>query len=64
MRLGRSNAPDPGRIVSVPLQSETGLRVETLSWDEESGRIVMLAIEWDEEFQNLGQKKILIVDLL
>jgi hypothetical protein len=38
LRLGRTQAPDPSRSVSIPLLGYHG-HVEDLSWDEESGRI-------------------------
>jgi len=41
VRLGRTQAPNPSRPVSVQLPGYDG-RVEDLSWDEESGRICLI----------------------
>jgi len=40
-RLGRTEAPRPTHVVSIPLLGQDG-RPEDISWDEESGRISVL----------------------
>jgi hypothetical protein len=60
MRLGRLHAPDPSHAVSIPLLAQPGSLVD-LSWDEESGRIVVLISCMD---QGQDTRDILVVDLL
>ena len=60
MRLGRSHAPDPSHTVSIPLLGQPGSLID-LSWDEESGRIVVLVSCRNE---GLDEKNILVVDLM
>lgn len=40
-RLGRTEAPHPLHIVTIPLLGQNG-RAEDISWDEESGRLIFI----------------------
>lgn len=62
MRLGRvdAKAPDPARVVSIPIVGHNEMRMESLSWDEESGRICLFRL--DREAGNT--QNLLVVDLL
>jgi hypothetical protein len=59
MRLGRSRAPDPTRITSILLSGEKG-RVDTISWDEDSGCIFILA----SCFCGSEHQRLLVIDTL
>jgi hypothetical protein len=41
MRLGRSKAPDPSRLFSIPITGQTGA-IRDLTWEEQSGLICIL----------------------
>lgn len=61
MRLGTSEAPDPSRVVNIPLDGQSGY-IKDLSWDEESGRICVLI--WSPDQDEVSDRRLLIVDLL
>jgi hypothetical protein len=60
MRLGRLRAPDPSHTASIPILEQSG-SMRHLSWDEESGRIVILRSSFQEP---LGRLYLLVVDLV
>ncbi|KIM86421.1 hypothetical protein PILCRDRAFT_4916 [Piloderma croceum F 1598] len=61
MRLGRTQAPDPSRSVSIQLLGYYG-HVEDLSWDEESGRICAIYNPVDEYYGS--SSSLLMIDMI
>jgi hypothetical protein len=59
VRLGRTEAPDTSRSVSIQLLAWDG-RLEDVSWDEESGRICVIFSPSDDR----GSRGLLMVDMV
>jgi hypothetical protein len=62
MRLGRSKPTDPSRRISIPFAGEVG-EVLDVSWDEQSGLILILVIFWGGGF-GPAKTRLLMVELI
>jgi hypothetical protein len=63
MRLGNPLPPDPSRVSSIPLRGEMG-DILDLSWDEQSGRLVILVVFREGVNPEMERRRLLMVDLL
>lgn len=60
-RLGRSGAPDPSKVVLIPLiQREEDFEIEDLSFDETEGRVCLLVSSLDAD----DSRRVLVVNLI
>lgn len=60
MRFGHDKAPDPSRLVSIPLIGDTDMSAVCITWDEQTGRIcIQSSVTNNPRCKYLG-----IIDLL
>jgi len=63
LRLGLSRAPDPSRLVSIPV-GQKAVVINDLAWDEQSGLVVLLVTNWRDGDSTRQSKSLIMIDLM